>query len=100
VATVDKESCGRSQHSTRASSASGGAESNGLGSSDAHFDVSPEVAQAVDRRIGSEGEGSSGGGSDDSIDVTAMRCTLRDVPGQDADLLADTLLTLGAQSAR
>lgn len=32
--------------------------------------------------------------------IATLRCTVRDVPGQEADLLADTLLSLGAQSAR
>ncbi len=33
-------------------------------------------------------------------EITTHRCTIRDVPGPDAHLLADTLISLGAQSAR
>lgn len=33
-------------------------------------------------------------------EITTQRCTIRDVPGEDAHILADTLLSLGAQSAR
>jgi hypothetical protein len=97
---VDKESCGRRHYSTQLASASSGADSNGWESSNIQTDLSPEVARAVDKQVGDAGVGSSEEDSVDGIDVTAMRCTLRDVPGQDADLLADTLLTLGAQSAR
>lgn len=40
------------------------------------------------------------GSKADDIGFTAQRCTMRDVPGSLAHSLADTLLSLGAQSAR
>ena len=36
----------------------------------------------------------------DESEIAALRCTVRDVSGQEADTLADILLSLGAESAR
>jgi len=94
---VDHGSCGRRLSSTQPARATGNPNPT-----DPIMDLSPAVAEAVaaEPSGGDSREGSSGRGDGDDIDITAMRCTLRDVPGTEADVLADTLISLGAQSAR